>query len=107
MKSFPIVLVTLVFSFSAVKAGGDTFSNFLPQNFLHARAFDYDGEEKPMIFLPRCRLDDKGNPTKELTGNCEGRCRRTKIIFKPQLPNEEDSCCCVSWDKSKHSNIKE
>lgn len=101
MKSFQIVLVTLIFSISAVKAGGDTF---LPRNIVNEKSFD--DEEQPIIFLPRCRLDEEGNPTKEVTARCDGHCRRTLIRFKSQSPDvEEDACCCVNWDKSKHANI--
>lgn len=106
MKSFQVVLVITFFTIIAVKAGGDIF---LPKNFLQERSFDDedDDEEKVneiVIFLPRCRFDENGKPTKEVTGSCIGRCRKTKLNFMAQSPDEEDACCCVNWDRSRHAN---
>ena len=99
MKSFQVVLVILFLSIIAVKAGGD---GFLPRNIIQERSFDYNDEV--VIFLPRCKFDEHGKPTKELTGNCMGRCRKTKLNFMAQSPDEEDACCCVNWDKSRHAH---
>lgn len=106
MKSWKVSVILLAICIiSFVRAGGDTFpidqsfedSGLFPQRRFFDEEIDYN--EQPLIYLPKCRLDENGQPSGVVTGSCDGRCRKTKIIFRAKSRNEQDGCCCINWDQ--------